>query len=1034
MTTIAQVVIEASLDSTRLQQGFLSAEGRLREYQAQVNVVKEVTTLYNSAQREMERLVGQGANAVMMSAAEMAKWRGEVDVARVKVLDLDEALGIAKNEMAALKPPTDAAAQAMGRAEIAAYKLDAAMRETAMATREMANTQMTSALQRTGAIAEESGMKFSTLGRRGAQAGVALAFGMEQLANGSENGMRRSLRAVASFGFAFGPEGMIVSALAVGTLAVMDFFHKAEKEAAAFHKKLAGMANESRADDIMGAARDAMLGRPMDAKTGDVAKQSQYVKGAFEGSLADLRAHKAVLDEMAKNAPTVLAGAAILARSEYRKLTADLEPLERKFKDIQTAALNVANRPADNEGKLLGMSVTADAPTQKDHSKKDWTEHMATLRAVIDTYKSLESEHALTAESGVRLLSVYRQVGSELTAQKNQYGEHAQALIKLRLEMEKTAMMQTLMSKPQLQVMTASSPAQALAGDPNDPFGSLSELLARKHTLEEIAKINRTSDKGPDYGVTLDAIRLVERSVNRIAETEGATNRVLEARRAILAERPRQDALAARMGDGANPALLLNDAVSQASQARTLANAGKLSGASNADKLEENANRMRAEAEVRIRKIIEASSQWTSVTKEEREELTGLLGLLGMLGDKTTATASAWDGLKLGIHGVLDAASGLNKIPHWLNDGVNASEHLIDSIKAIQKAKEGIDKQGTGGGGIFGSIGNVASMLGPIGSAVGSAIGIAGAIGGMFRQHDEALDKNTLRLNELRNAMVDTKGVGGQETAMRDIQKWLAGGKSGPGANQGLDDIVTKSGLSLAQFNKMATDLGITFGKGTDWVTQFGDALQLAIDSANKFSGSLDDQRTLADLKLKVSGASTPIAKMQEELSLLGQFAPKIKAQLGTIDTTTAEGRSALRVALKNLVDQIEAGTLTPDQLGSLKGVKELGGILSNLAGGLDTLTTSVGAAASAINGVGWYKVNQAVYSVTPSKPAGQGATVAKPAGATDQGGQSIHVATVNINTAETDPEKLRKVFLTAMQTKAQTTFGTSKRWSEVMT
>lgn len=1046
MTTIAQVVIEASLDTTRLQQGFSGAEGRLREYQAQVNIVKEVTTLYNAAQREMERLAGESANAVSMTTSEMRKWRAELDLARTKVMDLDEALSLAKNEMTALKPPTDAMARTLALAEIQAYKLDAAMRTAASSANAMA---MTNALQRTGAIAEEAGMQFSTLGRRGAQAGVALAFGMEQLANGSETGMRRSLRAVASFGFAFGPEGMIVSALAVGTLAVMDFFRKAEKEAEAFHKKLAGMANESRADDIMGAARDAMLGRPMDAKTGDVAKPSQFVKGAFEGSLADLRAHKEMLDEMARNAPNVLAGAAIVAGKEYRQLTRDLEPLEKKFKDIQTAALNVANRPADNEGKLLGMSVTADLPDQKDHSKRDWSEHIQTLRAAIDAYKDLEQEHVLTATSGTRLLSVYRQVGDELAKQKDQYGTQANDLIKLRLEMEKTAMMQTLMAKSQLSTIPSSSAAQSLAGDPNDPFTSLQALLARKKTLEEIATINRTSDRGPSYAPTLDAIRLVEASVNRIAAIEGDTNRVLEARRAILADRPRQDALAARMAGGdTNPALLLNDAVASANQSRQIANAAKVSGAENAPELEAAANRARTEAESRIKAIIVASQQWKSVTAEERAELAGLLGLLGQLGDKTVQAGSAWDGVKMGIHGVLDAASGLNKIPRWLNDGVNAAEHMIDSIKAIEKAKDAIAKQGDAGGGIFGSIGNIASMMGPIGSAVGSAIGIAGAIGGMFRQHDEALDKNTARLDALRNAMVDTGGLSGQATAMRDIQQWLASGKSGSGPNQGLDAIVTQSGLTIAQFNKMATDLGITFGKGTDWVSQFGTALQLAIQAANKFGTSLSDQTALADLRLKVNGTTTPVAQIKEQLDLLGQFSPALRAQIGSIDTATVEGRSALRQALKNLVDQITAGTLTPEQLGKLSGVKDLATIIGNLAGGLDSLTASVGAAAAAINGVGWYKVNQAVYAITPaqtgvtsvatpppviSKPAGQGTTVAKPTSATtDAGSATFNIGSVSINTPERDPEKLRKVFLTSMQAKSQTLFGTTKQWSQV--
>lgn len=1064
MTTIAELVIEASVNPAGVRAGLDESLGYLKSYArnatdalnfAQTSAAKNsteyvtafltsLTTRFNASQSALREALFSGALSNAAYIREGGLNAQSFNAALTAGLQKFRTDGVGENSLRQL---VDAYSDAGAKAGLAFEKqanlglVMAAEKTMAIATqmRVQASEGMATALQRIGAVTNETGLQFSTLGERGARAGVAVAFGMEQLANGSENGMRRALRAVASFGFAFGPEGMIVSALAVGTLAVMDFFRKAEKEALEFHKKVAAAANNTNADALRASARDLYLGQPYNEKN-QLMANSELVKGAFQGSLADLEAQRAILVQRQKDTGNMLEASGIA--QTIAKLDERLTPLQAKFKDVLAASQNMANRPADNSGQLAGVTVDALSPNAKGaKDNRDALEKQRDLINELTTAYDNMRDHGVAAANavGFRLVQEHANLKAQLAGVADQSSAAANNIRAMIKELEKT------------KALTPDLSQTASAGSMTMP---LDALIERMKVMRELNGGWQNPNDANILQQRLQGLVMLLREQNRLGIDNLETLKQYQQVQLALVDTQMKLITAASM-----PVALQRDGPQTLQQqAVTTMNRVAVAGAGG-DKAEIDAANVSRENMVRLLRIsIAAQNDLGNMPPESLKALRDMVSALDSLTKSSSTLRGVWDSVRDGIRGTVDALDALGKIDPNVRKAATGGLDLLGAVKDANKAKDAIDAQNDGKGGSFLALGNIATMLGPMGQAVGSAMQLFSGLRGMFNENAVVLQKNTERLEALRMTMVDTRGVGGQDMALTAIRQWQASGMSGPGANDGLDAIVKKSGLSLDQFNKMATDLGISFSKGTAWVSQFADALQMAVGAASKFSGSLDDQRALSDLKARVNGPQTAVAKMQDELALLGQFAPKLRDQFGQIDATSVEGRAALRDALKNLVAQIAAGTLTPEQLGSLKGVKDLAGIINNLLGGLDTLASAAGAAASAINGVGWYKVAQAVYATAPTvtapaaaAPVGGTATVGTPAaimprvqgdrpttstvtaGMTPQGAQqSINVGNVTIVTPETDPEKLRRMFLSKMQQKSQAMFGTTKRWPEV--
>jgi hypothetical protein len=342
-----------------------------------------------------------------------------------------------------------------------------------------------------------------------------------------------------------------------------------------------------------------------------------------------------------------------------------------------------------------------------------------------------------------------------------------------------------------------------------------------------------------------------------------------------------------------------------------------------------------------------------------------------------------WNDVRASIQGVLDTLDALGVMNDDIRQIANGALHLASSLKQIQKdradrsttSRDSVPGDGAASataigksGGIFSGAFSLIGTVGQYMGAIGAGISIIKGITGLFSHHNQALEDNTKRLRELRESMVDTMGVGGQRrelSAIQNLRTLYASGQfkvSGSDVkNQMIEQAVNRAGLSIDQFNKIMSDFGIVPEKSGEWLNQLSEAINLATAAATRYSNTLDDQRSLLDLRSKVENRSGEQDAIKNTITLLNQFAPTLGAALNGIDTTTDEGRVQLREALKNFVTMIETNAITPEMLGTLTGVKDFGQLVGNLAdslNGLEKTTDKLNNAMSA-NIPSWYKLGK---------------------------------------------------------------------------
>lgn len=335
-------------------------------------------------------------------------------------------------------------------------------------------------------------------------------------------------------------------------------------------------------------------------------------------------------------------------------------------------------------------------------------------------------------------------------------------------------------------------------------------------------------------------------------------------------------------------------------------------------------------------------------------------------------TREVFDSIRTGIMGMIDAATGLGLISDDIRKVATSATHLVSALKQVRdvrKARETAqareaESPGTGGAmaGILGTVSNIAA----IGGAIGAGISVISGIVGLFSSHDETIKENSKALDNLRESLVDTMGVQGQQNARQAIenlrQLYARPGftmQSSATKDQQIADAVAEAGISIEQFNKIMHDFNIVPEKTGKWLDTFRDALGLATAAATKWGTTLDDQLSLASLHNKVFGNTDPNTSIQSTIAVLGKLAPSIGTMLQGFDTATQEGREGLRTALQNLVTMIENGAITPEMLGKLTGVKDLGSVIGTITDSLEEMGKSVDdvTKAMSVNIPSWYKL-----------------------------------------------------------------------------
>ena len=148
-----------------------------------------------------------------------------------------------------------------------------------------------------------------------------------------------------------------LAALAAGYKFLTKDAHDAAKALDDVREAAAKAANAGKADDLQEMARQLTFGSPFSADGKKLMANSDRVKGAFSGSIADLQAQRRELDQLIANAPNALV-ASHFANQE-KKLDKMLNPMLERLAAVKRASENLASQPSDGAGHLQGVNVSA---------------------------------------------------------------------------------------------------------------------------------------------------------------------------------------------------------------------------------------------------------------------------------------------------------------------------------------------------------------------------------------------------------------------------------------------------------------------------------------------------------------------------------------------------------------------------------------------------------------------------------------------------------------------------------------------------
>lgn len=229
-----------------------------------------------------------------------------------------------------------------------------------------------------------------------------LARGVGKVAEAGHVGafaMREFSGAAMRLGSELGPLGGLAGIFVLLGGVIVETFTKARREIEETQKKfqeeIAKMANAGRASEIEQRQRALLYGQPFDEKN-QLRAVSRYAPGAFAGSLADLEAHFAALQQQIPRDATM---APAKIADEWNKVVKALDEARTQFAALRTAALNVANQPAEMSGLLP----------------------VITVEKITDAQKELEAQAKFTAASMDRITDSLKRADPEWTLNEQQY-------------------------------------------------------------------------------------------------------------------------------------------------------------------------------------------------------------------------------------------------------------------------------------------------------------------------------------------------------------------------------------------------------------------------------------------------------------------------------------------------------------------------------------------------------------------------------------------------------------------------------------
>jgi hypothetical protein len=255
---------------------------------------------------------------------------------------------------------------------------------------------------------------------------------------------------------------------------------------------------------------------------------------------------------------------------------------------------------------------------------------------------------------------------------------------------------------------------------------------------------------------------------------------------------------------------------------------------------------------------------------------------------------------------------------------------------------------------------------------LGIAGGIAGLLGGLFgrtdpeeerrkeilRENTDAIRKLTERIGE---AFVDVSGAqfaGAREAAERALQNRqvrniLEGNESTISGRRrrereraagAIQREFAAAGISMAELRDIAEELGLAFAGAIPTARELKQLAEaLASTELTRFAQTFAGQIDLLSREFELFDISDPIDQLQRlrEIALGFADSPLITALFGGLDLSTPAGRAALEERIRDIYRQLQAGTLTPEQIGGLT-PQQLLELLSQLETTMDQVAEGI--------------------------------------------------------------------------------------------
>jgi hypothetical protein len=380
---------------------------------------------------------------------------------------------------------------------------------------------------------------FTRAGRTGANAALGIAFALEGIATGASNAdtkMQSALRVVSTLGLALGPEGILVSALAQGTSALIGYFDQARKEAEktrkAFADEFAHLADDFDPTKVQQKLQQLTIGQP--------SKGASAFGPFFQGGISDLQAQitaeQARLDEALRQRNVFAYNA---ARKHLEELRAQLDPLQKQFDQLAALALNppAAVRPIRGLPTVDIRALSPDAEARL-RLKLDTKDAEATLRAFRER---MEREPiAVRLTPGENAASILAQSTAP----------HVNRAIPLDLDTERV----------KLGLRDVEAALQALHAteqrlDFTRLFGDPAAVREAEQAVQATGSAARTT-----LGLLLPLLGAIKDPASRNAALAQAAQWAQELSRAVGPARREMDALGARVSAGARGVAEIADA------------------------------------------------------------------------------------------------------------------------------------------------------------------------------------------------------------------------------------------------------------------------------------------------------------------------------------------------------------------------------------------------------------------------------------------------------------------------------------------